>query len=139
MGLSGFIFFGMWLAGPGSLFPFLGSGNFQTLFFQIGIFSLALLWDSHNVNITLLDVVFKSLIFIFSLFAALCGRVSLFCLLVCWSTLFLHHSLLLNPSSVFPSSVTGFFSLVTSVWFFLIVSISLLKFSLCSPILPLSL
>ena len=38
VGLSGFIFLGMWLAGPGSLFPFPGSGNFQALFFQMDIF-----------------------------------------------------------------------------------------------------
>ena len=39
--LSGFIFWRMWLAGPGSLFPFLSLGNFQPLFFQTDFFSVS--------------------------------------------------------------------------------------------------
>lgn len=37
-----------------------------------------------------------------------------------------------EPSSVFFSSIIVFFSSVTSAWYFLIVSISFLEFSLCS-------
>ena len=43
---------------------------------------------------------------------------------------FCSSGLLLNRASMFYRSVVMFFSSVTSVWYFLIVSVSLLKFSL---------
>ena len=65
----------------------------------------------------------------FFLFAAVIGWVPLPCLRVDWTLCSISSNLLLNPSSVFFSSVIVFFRSVTSVWYFLIFLKSLMKFS----------
>ena len=79
----------------------------------------------------------QSFSFIF-LFPTLTGWVPLSCLWVHWYFLLLHLASWWTPSIVFFSSVIVFFSSVISVWYFLIFSILLLKFSLCSYIVLLT-
>lgn len=118
--LSGFIFLRMWLAGPGSMFPFLGLGNFQPLVFQIDFFFY--LFSGTPIIWLLLYLVLscKSLIFILPPFFSFCCSVWVSFIILSSSLLghsLLHHSLLLNPySSVFSSAVIVLYcSFVTSV------------------------
>ena len=100
---------------------------FLTLFLSLFFF-----WDPYNVNVILLDVVPKGplryLYFLKFYFVCLFGcPVWVSFIVLCSSWLICSSassSLLLNPSSVF------FSSFVTSVYYFLIFSISSLKFTL---------
>lgn len=95
------------------------------------LFYLFSFWEPYNANVKFLVLSHKSLkvstLFkmLFS-FAALSEWALLLYLPACWFFFFRFISLLLNPVSVFFffSSVTVFFSSVTSVWDFLVFSVS---------------
>lgn len=89
-------------------------------------FSLFSFWDLYNANDIPLNISLK----LASLFK------NSFFFLILWvsSTLLSSKSLIFSfaSSSLFFSSIIVFLSSVNSVWYFLILSVSLWKFSLCS-------
>lgn len=71
--------------------------------------------------------------YLFFVLLCLCGfQCFVLSSLICSSAL---SNLFLNLYSIFFSSVIVCFSVISSVWYFLLYSLSLLKFSLCSSIL----